>query len=111
MNTSTPSAVEVLKKAKALIADPEHWCQGVMAKNDFGSEVYPDDLDACRWCAEGGMRAVQPFGTHSFTSAWDLLKEAAAEVGYMSPVSLNDEANHPTVMKMFDRAIALAGGE
>lgn len=119
MNTSTPSAneeaVEVLKKAKALIADPEHWCRRRVATNAGGDGVPATSPSAVSWCSIGAVSAVT-VDVDVKQHAWMMLERAAEEMGFeedaeAAAACLNDETDHPTVMKMFDRAIALAGGE
>lgn len=50
------SAHEIITRARALIADPNHWCQHINAKLPSGRPD-PTALDpaAVRWCASGAV--------------------------------------------------------
>ena len=121
------NTVDILKKAKAKIEDPAHWCQGMFALDEHGDPVGTSDPRACRWCAQGAMSFVAGDSDKKpiAKAAQVAMAAAAVEMGFgdgkMSdedgglqiypPVFLNDTADHPTVMKMFDRAIQLAQAE
>lgn len=100
--------VEILKAAKAKIEDPAHWCQGNAAWDLNGRACVPEDHNARSWCSWGAVTAAS---RQRGVSAHDYLDRAADEFGFASAVVLNDSTDHPTVMKMFDRAIALAEQE
>lgn len=34
------------------------WCQRVMARNQFGEEVFYNNSDACEWCLSGACAKV-----------------------------------------------------
>ena len=107
---------ELLVQTKRLIETPETWCQR------FGHRISADGID--QYCAIGAFNKV--LGTERIHStkayaehrAWRLLNEAAKEVWNIPhrkenypgslPVAINDHTDHPTVMKMFDIAIAKA---
>jgi hypothetical protein len=46
MSTGT---VEVLRQARALIADPAHWTRGAHARNALDAITGVASSDACRW--------------------------------------------------------------
>ena len=98
-------ASEALRKAKALIEDPQHWCQGVYAKGKSGREVDVKSRYADQWCAAGAMDKVNPRNTFS----GDLyLNRAARDLYDQHFITVNDRLAHMDVMRMYDRAIELA---
>lgn len=52
------NTLEVLTNARALIADPEHWCQEHLAIADAGYGVPPTHGDAYAFCALGAILHV-----------------------------------------------------
>ncbi len=90
----------VLRRAKALIDTPDRWCKGAR-RNDEGQLCARGAmLVATRGTTSGPYRLTGPARTY--------LRLAAQEQGYFCEVYLNDGGDHAAVMKMFDRAIALA---
>jgi hypothetical protein len=107
----------VLINARTLIADPQHWTWGTLARSREGQEVSWADRFAHRWCAMGAI----------YRAAFDLLGDAnkAANVGndvvrsiippgvsqlrgYLA--TLNDRKGHAAVIAAFDRALAVDRG-
>lgn len=99
--------VEVLRRARALIADPEHWCTGDWARDAALIGAHPKDANACRWCASGALMAAsdQPDG-----AGW-VLTAAAHSLYAAEVIAVNDDLGHAAVLAMYDRAIALAESE
>lgn len=99
------NTVEVLEAARELIADPEHWTQGVYAKSALGLPIGPSAPGAVCWCAEGAMRKVTGDGPDG--PWWD----AFLAVSKLTPQGLirwNDDRTHAEVLAKFDEAIAAA---
>ena len=93
-----------LRAARALIARPEHWCQGSFGRNADGLAVPANSVDAVRWCLMGALAkdGLPP------RSAVTLALVAALPPG-QNPASLstyNDQVTHEEVLALFDRAIA-----
>jgi hypothetical protein len=118
-------AKEQLTAAKALIADPGHWCQGTYARGLGGRQVsIAEESEACSWCALGALwKVINPEDWEEVenvscqsTPAHKLLHAAALKLapeGYStslgSPVPyINDRMTHADVMTMFDKAIESA---
>lgn len=99
-----PQVVQDLRAAKALIEDPDRWCQGAFAKMSNGMEVMPINSAAHSYCALGSAIKVS---NQEFTLA-AALNRTAKKMGHDYASVLNDSTDHPTVMKMFDLAIELA---
>lgn len=103
------SAVEILQAARARIADRRHWVVGMLACGARGGWVNPRSPRAVAWCANGALRwASRSKYAVSLSEAYDILKAAAVSLDYESIEELNDAASHVRVMRMFDRAIAMA---
>ena len=98
-------AQKQLSEAKTLISDSANWCQHANARSNTGQEVDVESESATKWCAFGAL-----LRTHCRGSCVLYLDQAAEELccgkGF---VKTNDTTDHPTVMRMFDRAIELAG--
>jgi len=107
----------VLINARGLIANPQHWTRGTLARSREGEEVSWVDKSAHRWCAMGAI----------YRAAYDLLGDAnkAATVGNdvvrsTAPVgvsqlrgylaTLNDHGGHAAVIGAFDRALSVDTG-
>lgn len=99
---------EALIQARALIADPERWTQGAIARTLTGHICSKNDPAAVRWCAQGATWRV----AEDPCEALDLLDVIATEMGWNSDpeactpsANLNDHGTHADVLAMFDRAI------
>lgn len=120
----TNPTVIILQKAKAKIADPDHWTQGVAARDAAGTAVHAGGGEAARWCALGAVLEVT-VGDDAM-AAVDLLNAAAGDMGVTETTwdsddsivldiggplflaQLNDQGTHADVMQMFDLAIKKA---
>lgn len=101
------ASVELLKAARAKIADPANWTTEVLAKDTKGEQVDFSHPSACQWCGLGALFAVDGLYTGS---AADLYH--AAQVLYKkSPASVNDQLGHSAVLAIYDYAIAKAEAE
>jgi hypothetical protein len=100
--------IEILRDARTLIAEPEHWCQGAFAKRSDGRQVFPGDWDAAQWCAVGAVyRAAGSLV--SWTAVPLAVRVAltdAAETTNGSVVEFNDNGTHADVLALYDAAIA-----
>jgi hypothetical protein len=96
---------EQLRAAKALIENPDDWWQG-------SCQEFCDVRERPRMCAGSAVSYTRSggisWGVEGSSGRRDLLDAAANTLGYSDLVALNDESDHATVMKMFDRAIELA---
>lgn len=112
---------KALRDARALIANPENWTQGGMARNAEGELVGARDLDAKRFCAWGAVLKVTPPSEASEqvlsdlvisrldTAARRVLLEAdRAPATVCSVPQVNDDLDHAAVLRMFDYAIPAA---
>lgn len=103
--------IEVLQKARELIANPSRWCKKSFARNHTGTSVGVNTNRACQWCASGAIsRAV---GTpHTFVSAEPARHALILAIGgddMFSIASWNDSSirTHSEVLAAFDSAIEI----
>lgn len=99
------ASVELLKAARAKIADPKHWTRYRLARNARGNEVRPTNKRAVCWCAHGALRAV---GIPLYAPEEILLFEAAGELFKLEPYAVNDQRGHAAILGVYDLAIAKA---
>jgi hypothetical protein len=52
--------VDVLRRARALIADPARWTEGRLARDAAGRSVKPNDPRATQWCVVGAIKKWTP---------------------------------------------------
>ena len=113
------NSLDILTKARDLIADPDNWTQGEEARDKYCFAVSPDSPEACRWCATGALLCVANSDPDilatSYKRALGRLTDCAHELmsGHRNPyqcpiISLNDKDGHEQIMLAFDRAIAKA---
>lgn len=119
--------VQLLRNARALIADPEHWTKGAYARTAEGSVAYTqptvvytrleekDDFEEeripCKWCALGAVYASTywpNFILEHAEKAKRFLNTASDE--QRGVIAYNDDprTTHAGVLAMYDRAIVLA---
>jgi len=105
----TPS--EHLRKARDLLKDPSHWCQGSFARDIDGDPAPMNDPDtAVAWCAMGAMYAQgsDPYGR---LEAFKFLSKAMPHPMVLRSdlTRYNDMLpDHGALLAWFDRAIELA---
>lgn len=108
------TALHLLETARALIADPEHWCQNASARDANNTPLMrPTHISAVKWCAIGA-------GIHVIGRVVEYDKRGAAEIALrralaqarvadgrnLSVEKVNDFDGHATVLAMYDLAIA-----
>lgn len=111
------TAADILKAAKARIADPANWVQTNYAVNAEGVSVGEADPEACKFCAKGAMYAalwasfspdalLPEESRQAFMIGSALLNDAALQNYHrMSIISVNDDLGHDAVMRCYDAAI------
>jgi hypothetical protein len=99
--------VQILERARALIADERHWCSGQFALDARGLTVDPTGQSAVQRCAVGALIAA----AHEITGNPALAHELAATsmrplVGATALTHINDAEGHAAVLSLMDQAIA-----
>lgn len=113
------SVAQVLKDAKALIADESHWTQGTSARDKDGWPLSDNASPAAVcWCSIGALARVADTGPaapfHLYPTARYYLNAAAAKAAApgshsgKSIVNFNDTHTHAEVMEVWNKAIQLA---
>ncbi len=110
---STTEVHDVLLAARALIAEPEHWCKGVEARDERGVEVAPTDPDAYEWCVIGALDAANGVVPNVTWDGWDRYCDAfsvladLAQTRFQSLSDFNDapSTTHTDILALFDKAI------
>lgn len=102
---------EILRKAKAVIENPENWTQMSYAADQFGNELCdPNSDDACRFCAVGAVARVLGIDgslaeDHHAVKALDACTESGSVIGF------NDACSHAALLRVWDEAIDRAERE
>lgn len=99
--------VEILKAARARIADPLHWTTKHLARNETGRVVGVNDKRAVCWCAYGALGIE---GSDLASPEANALRGAAVQLHGTTVARVNDEFGHTAVLAMYDAAIASAEG-
>lgn len=101
---------EILKQAKALIADEKSWTQGEAARNSQGEYTYSLNPDAVCWCSAGAVNKVTKDNWLVIeTIAKHLHTTLEQDFNYYEGIpNYNDEHTHAEVMAFWDKAIAAA---
>ena len=96
---------ELLQKARALLASPEAWTQGVFARLADGHSAYALDPAACAWCISGAIIKAHGSFPGPFEALYRMRKVIQASPD--SLVDWNDAAGrtHAEVLAALDRAI------
>ncbi len=105
--------LDLLRAARARIAQKEHWTQGAYARDRFGRLADSREAEATCWCSVGVVWSVAPNGSPGapyVPNAVDVLNAVARRRGYTNAIGLNDAATHPVVLAMYDEAIAEVAG-
>lgn len=96
---SDSETAAILRRAKARISDPAHWCQGQMWKGEAA-------------CAQAAVHEASPDSMCLGSDALRLLYETIpSSAPRMSGIGCYNDApttTHADILAWFDRAIALA---
>ncbi|MGV2110128.1 DUF6197 family protein [Agrobacterium salinitolerans] len=106
------NTVQILKEARALIADGGKWTQGAFARNSLGEKVDPSEEGAVCFCAIGALAKAAGANPESELPAENLLVTEMLELDARECIpEFNDSHTHADVLALFDRAIARAESE
>ena len=101
---SRPLKVQIVERARQLIADEENWCQRHLALDVKGAVVSPTSVKAVKRC---GLIAAAYQLTYDYDAGHRLGYEALRP--HYSPATLiylNDIRGHAAVLALFDEVIA-----
>ena len=106
-----PLQIQIVERARALIADKQHWCRGELARDVSGKGVCPTSASAVRRCALGAVIAAAYELMHDLDAAHDFaFKALRPQYGTATPVRVNDMRGHAAVLALFDTVIAAENG-
>jgi hypothetical protein len=104
---SRPLKLQIVERARALIADEQHWCRRHLGEDVNGVAVSATSANAVKRCALGAVIAAAYQLTHDFDAAHRLGHEALRP--HYSPatlVNVNDVRGHAAVLALLDEVIA-----
>jgi hypothetical protein len=106
-------AKRILSVARVLISKPTLWTQKVYSRDKDGDQCDPLKVESVCFCSLGALRrtAFSLLADTFYSEARNHLQQACELFGFMGIPALNDNSDHATVLKMFDKAIELAGEE
>lgn len=98
---------QIIERARALIADEQHWCCRHLALDGSGVSVFPSSETAVKRCALGALIAAAYHLTHDFDAAHTLGHSALRpHHGPATIIYVNDTRGHAAVLSLFDEVIA-----
>ena len=103
---SRPLKVQIVERARALIADEQHWCRRHLAEVN-GVTVSPTSASAVKRCGLGALIAAAYQLTHDLDEAYKLGHDALRpRYGPATVIHVNDVRGHAAVLALFDEVIA-----
>jgi len=104
---SRPLKVQIVERARGLIANEQHWCRHHLALDNNGVVVSPTSSLAVKRCGLGAVIAAAYELTHDYDAAHLLGHEVLRP--HYSPatvIHINDIRGHAAVRALFDEVIA-----
>src|SRR5262245_8730868 len=106
---SRPLKIHILERARALIADEQHWCRRHLAEDVNGVSVSPTSASAVKWCGLGAVIAAAYQITDDFDAAHQLVHDALGpHYRAATLMQINDISGHAAVLALFDEVIVAA---
>jgi hypothetical protein len=106
LSLSKPLKIQIVERARALIADEQHWCHHHLAEVN-GVAVSPTSASAVKRCGLGALIAAAYQLTHDLDVASQLGHEALRpRYGPATVIHVNDVRGHAGVLALFDEVIA-----
>ncbi|MGX7706345.1 DUF6197 family protein [Methylobacterium sp. Gmos1] len=111
------SAVEILREARALIADKSRWTQKAFARDNAGRYTDENSNEAICFCAAGAVLRAASRGPSSYendafevlsAASYDLFREDSVLVVNDGLPDRDASEAHDDVLKVFDLAIRKA---
>jgi hypothetical protein len=99
------TTLEILKAARDLISDPEHWTKRANARDSYGEIIGCSQPEAVRWCAYGALNKVSRGDSATIRKAYDYLMGVNNFQG-TTLEGINDVWGHMRIISAFDAAIA-----
>jgi hypothetical protein len=108
--------MSILKQAREILSNPDHWTKGCNARDRYGHSCASAGGEACKWCAHGALCKLTPADTQEEkqkacdirNKAMGYLRKVSESRGFISFTYYNDEvATHSDILSLFDEAIRL----
>src|SRR4029453_7429716 len=104
---ASPLKVQIVERARALIADEQHWCRGELARDAKGRGVCPMSDGAVKRCGLGALIMAAYQITTDRQEAISLAIKAVRPLhGSATLVQVNDTRGHAALLALFDEVIA-----
>jgi hypothetical protein len=105
---SRPLKRQIVERARALIADEEHWCRRHFGEDANGYPVSPTSTSAIKWCGLGAVIAATYQLTHNADAAYrvGLFHALSPHYGSATLIHVNDKRGHAAVLALLDEVIA-----
>jgi hypothetical protein len=104
---SRPLKIQIVERARALIANEQHWCRRHLAEDVNGVSVSPTSASAVKRCGLGAVIAAAYQLTNEFDAADRLGHEALRpRYGAATLIYVNDTRGHSAVLGLIDEVIA-----
>ena len=100
---SKPLKIQIVERARALIADEEHWCRNELARDARGMDVCPLSDNAVKRCGLGAVIAAAYQLAHQLG-----LEALRPRSGAVTLIHVNETRGHAAVLALFDEVIAAA---
>jgi hypothetical protein len=92
---SKPLKIQIVERARALIADEEHWCRRHFAEDANGFPVSATSASAIKWCGLGAVIAAAYQLTHNTDAAYQVgYQILRPRYGSATLIHTNDEKGH-----------------
>ena len=102
-----PLQIQIVERARALIADEQHWCRGHLAQDESGVGIFATSDRAVKRCALGAVIAAAYQLTRDFDAANDLAHKAMRPCySTATLIHVNDMRGHTAVLAPLDEVIA-----
>jgi hypothetical protein len=99
--------LQIVERARALIADESHWCRSELGRDVNGVGVCPTSDMAIKRCGLGALIMAAYEISRDHRAAYDLALRAMQPLhGTATLVKVNDVRGHAAVLALFDEVIA-----
>ena len=104
---SRPLKIQIVERARELIADEQHWCRRHFGEDAHGFPVSPTSPSAIKWCGLGALIAAAYQLTHNADAAYQVgYQVLRPRYGSSTLIHINDVRGHAAVLALFDEVIA-----
>ena len=103
---SRPLKVQIVERARELVADEQNWCQRHLAQDVNGASVSPTSTAAVKRCGLGAVIAAAYQLTHNADAAYQVgYQVLRPRYGSATLIHVNDVRGHAAVLALFDEVL------